>query len=61
MLRVLVTRPEPGASRTARRLADAGFQPILLPLTETVALAVDAGAVADAAAAITSFGAWRTA
>lgn len=52
MLRVLVTRPEPGASRTARRLADAGFQPILLPLTETVALAVDAGAVADAAAAV---------
>ncbi|MER8424004.1 uroporphyrinogen-III synthase [Mesorhizobium sp. M1403] len=52
MLRVLVTRPEPGASRTARRLADAGFQPILLPLTETVALAVDAGAVADGAAAV---------
>lgn len=51
MLRVLVTRPEPGASRTARRLADAGFQPILLPLTETAALPVDAGALADAAAA----------
>ncbi|WP_376702732.1 uroporphyrinogen-III synthase [Mesorhizobium sp. ISC25] len=52
MLRVLVTRPEPGASRTARRLADAGFQPILLPLTGTVALPVDAGAVTDGAAAV---------
>ncbi|MER8577247.1 uroporphyrinogen-III synthase [Mesorhizobium sp. M1423] len=52
MLRVLVTRPEPGASRTARRLADAGFQAILLPLTETVALPVDAVAVADTAAAV---------
>ncbi|MER8390211.1 uroporphyrinogen-III synthase [Mesorhizobium sp. M0166] len=52
MLRVLVTRPEPGALRTARRLADAGFQPILLPLTETVALPVDAGALADAAASV---------
>ncbi|MER9445936.1 uroporphyrinogen-III synthase [Mesorhizobium sp. M0340] len=52
MLRVLVTRPEPGASRTARRLADAGFQPILLPLTETAALPVEAGALAAAAAAV---------
>ncbi|MER9965932.1 uroporphyrinogen-III synthase [Mesorhizobium sp. M0060] len=52
MVRVLVTRPEPGASRTARRLEDAGFQPILLPLTETVALPADADAVADAAAAV---------
>ncbi|MER9417808.1 uroporphyrinogen-III synthase [Mesorhizobium sp. M0306] len=52
MLCVLVTRPEPGASRTGRRLADAGFQPILLPLTETLALPVDAGALADAAAAV---------
>ena len=32
--RVLVTRPEPGASSTARRLAERGFEPILLPLTE---------------------------
>ncbi|MER8501432.1 MULTISPECIES: uroporphyrinogen-III synthase [unclassified Mesorhizobium] len=60
MLRVLVTRPEPGASRTGRRLADAGFQPILLPLTGTVALPVDAGALADAAAvAVTSANAVR--
>ncbi|TIX52492.1 MAG: uroporphyrinogen-III synthase, partial [Mesorhizobium sp.] len=45
MVRVLVTRPEPGASRTAQRLLDQGFQPILLPLTETVALPVDADGV----------------
>jgi uroporphyrinogen-III synthase len=32
--RVLVTRPEPGASRTARRLAERGFEPVVLPLTE---------------------------
>jgi uroporphyrinogen-III synthase len=49
MLRVLVTRPEPGAARTARQLRETGFQPILLPLTETVALPVDAGLVPDEA------------
>ncbi|MER9304169.1 uroporphyrinogen-III synthase [Mesorhizobium sp. M0293] len=52
MRRVLVTRPEPGASRTARQLEATGFQPILLPLTETVALAVDGGAVPDDAVAV---------
>ncbi len=55
--RVLVTRPEPGASRTARRLAEAGFEPIVLPLTEIRQLptrevpapsAVDAVAVTSA-------------
>lgn len=61
MVRVLVTRPEPGASRSARRLRDTGFQPILLPMTETVALPADAGAVpADAVAvAVTSANAPR--
>ena len=29
---VLVTRPEPGASETARRLAERGFMPIIAPL-----------------------------
>ena len=38
--RVLVTRPEPGASRTARRLAEAGFEPVVLPLTEIRPLTV---------------------
>ncbi|RWH71562.1 MAG: uroporphyrinogen-III synthase [Mesorhizobium sp.] len=52
MVRVLVTRPEPGASRTAQRLRDQGYQPILLPLTETVALPVDADGIAISAAAV---------
>jgi uroporphyrinogen-III synthase len=52
MLRVLVTRPEPGASHTAQRLQETGFQPILLPLTETVALPVDAGLVPNDAVAV---------
>ncbi|TIL72073.1 MAG: uroporphyrinogen-III synthase [Mesorhizobium sp.] len=52
MRRVLVTRPEPGASRTAQRLEDLGFKPILLPLTETVALPVDPDRVAANAAAV---------
>lgn len=37
--RVLVTRPEPGASETAARLDEAGFQPLVLPLTKTAPLA----------------------
>ncbi|RWP40847.1 uroporphyrinogen-III synthase [Mesorhizobium sp.] len=52
MRRVLVTRPEPGASRTAQRLEDLGFKPILLQLTETVALPVDPDRVAANAAAV---------
>ncbi|WP_295808133.1 uroporphyrinogen-III synthase [uncultured Nitratireductor sp.] len=38
MRRVLVTRPEPGASETAARLAEMGCAPVVLPLTETVPL-----------------------
>ncbi|ANN56255.1 uroporphyrinogen III synthase [Mesorhizobium loti NZP2037] len=59
MLRVLVTRPEPGASRTARRLQETGFQPVVLPLTETVALPADAGFVTGDAVAVTSANAVR--
>lgn len=36
--RVLVTRPQPGADATSRRLAALGFEPIVLPLTEIRAL-----------------------
>jgi uroporphyrinogen-III synthase len=36
---VLVTRPEPGASRTAARLAAAGYEPVVLPLTRIAPLA----------------------
>ncbi|MBD0413944.1 uroporphyrinogen-III synthase [Oryzicola mucosus] len=38
MVRVLVTRPEPGAARTAQRLAELGFMPLMLPLSRTVSL-----------------------
>lgn len=36
--RILVTRPEPGASETAVRLERLGFEPVILPLTRIVAL-----------------------
>lgn len=36
--RVLVTRPEPGATETARRLTEIGFDPVVLPLTRTLPL-----------------------
>ena len=38
--RVLVTRPEPRASQTAKRLRHMGFLPLMLPLSETRALPV---------------------
>lgn len=50
--RVLVTRPEPGASETVRRLEDMGFRPIKLPLQETRTLAVDDLAVRNDIAAV---------
>ena len=31
---VWITRPQPGATRTAEALVDAGYEPVLLPLTE---------------------------
>lgn len=39
--RVLVTRPEPGASRTAGRLRAAGYEPVVLPLTRVVPVGID--------------------
>jgi uroporphyrinogen-III synthase len=39
--RVLVTRPEPGAAATVGRLAELGFQPIMLPLTEIRSVPLD--------------------
>jgi uroporphyrinogen-III synthase len=38
--RVLVTRPEPGATQTAERLRAAGFLPVVLPLSEARSLPV---------------------
>jgi uroporphyrinogen-III synthase len=40
--RVLVTRPEPGASATANALRVAGFEPVVASLTQIVPLPVDA-------------------
>lgn len=52
MTRVLVTRPEPGASRTAARLRELGFEPVVLPLSETHALPVALEALPSTAAAL---------
>lgn len=46
-MRVLVTRPQPGADTTARRLTALGHEPVVLPLTRTVAL--DPGRVPELA------------
>ena len=40
-VRVLVTRPQPGADRTAARLTSLGYEPVVLPLTQTLALSQD--------------------
>jgi uroporphyrinogen-III synthase len=59
-VRVLVTRPEPGAGRTAAKLRAMDFDPVVLPLSETKPLAVSPQAVpADAAVAVTSTNALR--
>lgn len=59
--RVLVTRPEPGASETAARLEALGFEAVVLPLTRIVPL--DAGPEPDPnavdAIAVTSVNALR--
>lgn len=59
--RVLVTRPEPGASRTARVLEAAGFEPVIVPLTRVRALdvAADRDVSGCDAAAATSANALR--
>jgi uroporphyrinogen-III synthase len=50
--RVLVTRPEPGATESARRLEELGFIPVKLPLQEVRALPVGADAAPEEAAAV---------
>lgn len=50
--RVLVTRPDPGATRTARRLEALGFEPVLLPLSETQPLPVARESVPTNATAV---------
>jgi len=60
-LRVLVTRPRPGAARTAATLARQGHVPLVLPLTDITA--IDPGPVPEAgdfdAVAVTSQAALR--
>ncbi|MCT7377250.1 uroporphyrinogen-III synthase [Chelativorans salis] len=61
MRRVLVTRPEPGASRTAARLKARGFVPVVLPLTKIEPLRPGAwpAAAQSSAVAISSANAVR--
>ena len=60
MRRVLVTRPEPGASATAQALRSAGFDPVVLPLTGIRPLAVpETGLSVVDAVALTSANAVR--
>jgi len=61
-MRVLVTRPEPGATRTAQRLARAGHTPVMLPLTEIRPLpAISPEAMHATAVVLTSASAVRLA
>jgi uroporphyrinogen-III synthase len=56
-MRVIVTRPQLSAARTAQRLEDLGHEPILLPLAQAVhdaASAVDALALPHSALVVTS-------
>ena len=46
--RVLVTRPEPGAARTAKALQAAGLEPIILPFTEIIPKPVPGSVARDA-------------
>ena len=57
--RVLVTRPEPAASQTAEKLAEAGYVPSLLPLSRTVPLTFRIDNGPFEALAITSANAFR--
>lgn len=60
-MRLLVTRPEPDASRTAARLADLGHAVLLAPLLRIESLAVELGSGPWAAVLITSASAVRAA
>lgn len=58
--RVLVVRPEPGATETAQRLDRLGFEAVKLPLQETRTLPAATGALRDAVAVtVTSANALR--
>ena len=57
--RVLVTRPQPAATKTAAKLASKGYAPVLLPLSRTVALSFALPDGAFAALTVTSANAFR--
>lgn len=60
-MRVLVTRPEPGASRTAALLRKRGHVPVVLPMTRFVDIPVDSAVLNSAGAyAVTSAQALRS-
>jgi uroporphyrinogen-III synthase len=61
MKTVLVTRPQPGATRTSERLLCSGFLPLVLPLTEIVSLPAKKAAGKFSAVAVTSASALRQA
>jgi len=52
-VRVIVSRPQPDADRTARRLVASSYQPLVAPLMVTVPLDVEL-AIADDVAALTA-------
>jgi len=58
-MRVLVTRPQPGAGRTARRLAERGHEAVVMPLQEIRGLPAALPAGGFAAVAVTSANALR--
>ena len=57
--RVLVTRPEPGAARTAERLRAAGYEPVVVPLSKIVPLRQSRPTVEFDAVAVSSANALR--
>lgn len=61
MRTVLVTRPQPGATKTSERLLCSGFLPLVLPLTEIVPLPVKNPSGKFHAVAVTSASALRQA
>jgi uroporphyrinogen-III synthase len=52
MVRMLVTRPDPEARRTAAILAELGHEAVPLPLTETVSLTIEPDTLPQDAAAV---------
>src|SRR6516165_7361633 len=55
-MRLLVTRPEPDASRLAQELRDLGHEPVLQPLLEFRSLGFDPAPLKTAAALVLTSG-----